>query len=96
MIYGYSDNLDKNYVSPPLSLYPLCTVQYIMDIVIIVIVIMDIQWCSRNSKSHFARNFLANRRTNLTLIVRLGAKSDLLIEQLPIGEHYCSDIYIWI
>ena len=26
MIYGYSDNLDKNYVSPPLSLYPLCTV----------------------------------------------------------------------
>ena len=26
VIYGYSDNLDKNYVSPPLSLYPLCTV----------------------------------------------------------------------
>ena len=47
---------------------------------------MDIRWCSRNSKSHFARNFLANRRTNLTLIVRLGAKSDLLI-----GEHHCSD-----
>ena len=22
---GYSDNLDKNSVSPPLSLYPLCT-----------------------------------------------------------------------
>ena len=33
-------------------------VQYIMDIVI-----MDIQWCSRNSKSHFVRNLLANRRT---------------------------------
>ena len=32
------------------------------------------QWCSRNSKSHFARNLLANRRTNSTLIVRLGAK----------------------
>ena len=30
--------------------------------------------CSRNSKSHFARNLLANRRTNLTLIVRLGTK----------------------
>ena len=30
VIYGYSDNLDKNYVSPPLSLYPLCTVS--MDI----------------------------------------------------------------
>ena len=41
---------------------------------------MVIQWCSRNSKSNFARNLLANRRTNLTLIVRLGAKSDLLIE----------------
>ena len=48
-----------------------------------------IQWCSRNSKSHFAGNLLANRRTNLTLIVRLGAKSDLLIEQLLISEHYC-------
>ena len=31
VIYGYSDNLDKNYVSPPLSLYPLCTV-YRMNI----------------------------------------------------------------
>ena len=41
----------------------------------------DIQWCSRNSKSHFARNLLAIRRTILTLIVRLRAKSDLLIEQ---------------
>ena len=48
-----------------------------------------VQWCSRNSKSHFAGNLLANRRTNLTLIVRLGAKSDLLIEQLLISEHYC-------
>ena len=35
---------------------------------------IQVQWCSRNSKSHFARNLLANRRTNLTLIVRLGTK----------------------
>ena len=27
--------------------------------------IVIIQWCSRNSKSHSARNFLANRRTSL-------------------------------
>ena len=40
---------------------------------------------------------LAIRRTNLTLIVHLGIKSDLLIgqyclllEQLLIGEHYCN------
>ena len=52
--------------------------------------IINIQWCSRNSKSHFARNLLANRRTNLTLIVHLGTKSDLLLEQLLIGEHYCT------
>ena len=38
------------------------------------LVIMEVQWCWRNSKSHFARNLLANRRTNLTLIVRLGTK----------------------
>ena len=42
--------------------------------------------CLRNSKSHFARNLLF---TNLILIGRLGTKSDLLIEQLLIGEHYC-------
>ena len=50
-----------------------------------------IQWCSRNSKLHFARNLLANRRTKLTLFFRLGTKSDtiLLLEQLLIGEHYC-------
>ena len=35
---------------------------------------IQVQWCSRNSKSHFARNLLANRRTNLTLVVRLGTK----------------------
>ena len=35
----------------------------------------------RNSNSHFARNLLAIRRINLTIIVRLGTKSDLLIEQ---------------
>ena len=45
----------------------------------------NIQWCSRNSKSHFARNLLAIMQTNLGLIVRLGTKSDLLI-----SEHYCS------
>ena len=33
---------------------------------------------------------LAIWRTNLTLIVSLGAKSDLLLEQLLIGEHYCT------
>ena len=40
---------------------------------------------------------LVIRRTNLTLFVRLGTKSDLLIEQyillleqLLIGEHYCT------
>ena len=49
-----------------------------------------LQWCSRNIKSHCARNLLANRRTDLTLFVRLGTKSDLLIEQLLIGEHYCT------
>ena len=53
----------------------------------------NIQWFSRNSKSHFARNLLANRRTNLTLIVRLRTNNDLLIEQLLIGEHYCNSIH---
>ena len=53
-----------------------------------------VQWCSRNSKSHFARNLLAITRTNLTLFVRLGTKSDLLIENIAIrvianSEHYC-------
>ena len=56
------------------------------------LIFSELQWCSRNSKSHFARNLLANRRTNFTLIVRLGTKSDLLIEQLLIGEHYCTNI----
>ena len=69
-----------------------------------------IQWCSHNSKSHFARNLLANRPgvgtlfytraiillIKFFLIVRLGTKIHLLIEQylyyveqLLIGEHYC-------
>ena len=41
-----------------------------------------LQWCSCNSNPHFARNLakLAIRQTNSTLIVRLGAKSDLIIE----------------
>ena len=34
VIYGYSDNLDKNYVSPPLSLYPLCTVYTNFEVVV--------------------------------------------------------------
>ena len=38
--------------------------------------------CSRNSKSHFGRNLLAIRKTNSTLIVCLGTKGDLLVEQL--------------
>ena len=40
-----------------------------------------VQWCSRNSKSHFAQNLLAIRGTKLTLNARLGTKSNLLIEQ---------------
>ena len=35
VIYGYSDNLDKNYVSPPLSLYPLCTVPSLLEFALI-------------------------------------------------------------
>ena len=49
-----------------------------------------IQWYSRNSNSHFARNFVANgelaiRGTKLTL----NAEINLLIEQLLLGEQYC-------
>ena len=49
-----------------------------------------LQWCSRNSKRILYEiclliRELAIRRTNLTLIVRLGTKSDLLI-----GKHYCT------
>ena len=32
--------------------------------------LIKIQWCSRNSKSHFARNLLAIRGTKLTLNAR--------------------------
>ena len=50
--------------------------------------------CSWNSKSHFARNFLANRQTNLTLFDPFGSRSNLLIriilEALLLVEHYCT------
>ena len=39
---------------------------------------------------------LAITQTNLTLIVPLGTKSDLLIEQLLIGEHYCMLLTNWM
>ena len=58
-----------------------------------------VQWYSRNSKSYLYENCLligelAIRRTKLTLIVPLGTKYDLLIEQLLIGEHDCICIKI--
>ena len=64
-----------------------------------------VQWCSPNSKSHFARNLLANRRTcykrnkiniNCSLGDRkkLANRAILLFEQLLLGEHYCIRFFI--
>ena len=54
----------------------------------------QLQWCSRNSNSHFARNLLliggvAIRGTKFTLNAGLGTENKLLIHQLLLGEHYC-------